>query len=287
MEGEEAGVSYGVSEWEHGGRYLIATRPVSKHERILSVPVAPTVLKTQPDTWTVQLESGKHLDFATSLPSSELLNHSCQPNCALEFAIHRGLSAGCTSAAARAAHSGDAEATHGGEAAATEEGAADTASLAAAVEMATESATDTDMGLAWSGMVNLVALRSIAPREALTFDYHTTEWDMASPFTCLCLAPGCVGTVRGYKWLTAEQREAVEPHLSPFVRELAAEAKRGGDAAAERRAMRAVAAPAPAAATARAVGAPPVTACAHADVVPERSGSDAAAAAAAPATASS
>lgn len=45
----------------------------------------------------------------------------------------------------------------------------------------------------------LVALRAIDAGEGVTFDYNTTEWDMAEPFTCHCGSAHCVGVVRGAK----------------------------------------------------------------------------------------
>ncbi len=48
----------------------------------------------------------------------------------------------------------------------------------------------------------IIALHDIAAGEGVTFDYNTTEWDMASPFACHCGAAACVGTVRGAKYLS-------------------------------------------------------------------------------------
>lgn len=45
----------------------------------------------------------------------------------------------------------------------------------------------------------LVALRTIDAGEGVTFDYNTTEWDMAEPFACHCGSARCVGVVRGGK----------------------------------------------------------------------------------------
>lgn len=63
----------------------------------------------------------------------------------------------------------------------------------------------------------MIAIRDLAPGEELTFNYNTTEWDMASPFGCGCGAPTCAGTIRGFKYLSAEQRAALKPYLSPFI----------------------------------------------------------------------
>lgn len=71
---------------------------------------------------------------------------------------------------------------------------------------------------AWIHDRVLLALRDIAPGDGVTFDYNTTEWDMASPFDCHCGSAQCVGRVRGAKHLTAEQRTRVERWLAPYLR---------------------------------------------------------------------
>lgn len=50
-------------------------------------------------------------------------------------------------------------------------------------------------------------LRKINRGEELTFNYLTTEYDMAAPFVCHCGAAYCFGLIRGYKHLSAEQQE--------------------------------------------------------------------------------
>ena len=67
----------------------------------------------------------------------------------------------------------------------------------------------------------LIALRDIAPWEDLTFDYHTTEWDLANPFACRCGASHCVGTVSGYAHLRADERARLRPFVAPHLLELA------------------------------------------------------------------
>lgn len=63
----------------------------------------------------------------------------------------------------------------------------------------------------------LVALRPIAPGDEVTFDYSTTEFDMAEPFDCRCGVPACLGRVRGYLHLTPAQRRAREGRVAPHV----------------------------------------------------------------------
>jgi hypothetical protein len=67
-----------------------------------------------------------------------------------------------------------------------------------------------------------VALRAIASGEEITFDYDSTEWDMAAPFACECGSRRCRRTIRGYRHLLPAQRAAVD--AAPHVRDLAAAA---------------------------------------------------------------
>ena len=53
----------------------------------------------------------------------------------------------------------------------------------------------------------LIAARHIEAHEALTFNYLTTEWDMAAPFQCLCQGSNCFGRISGSRYLAVEQRK--------------------------------------------------------------------------------
>ncbi|MEZ4383939.1 MAG: SET domain-containing methyltransferase [Nannocystaceae bacterium] len=73
--------------------------------------------------------------------------------------------------------------------------------------------------------LEVFALRPIAAGEQVTFNYNICEWEMCSPFTCACGSPRCIGEIRGYRYLTAEQRARIEPWLAPYLRgKLAAQA---------------------------------------------------------------
>jgi hypothetical protein len=75
---------------------------------------------------------------------------------------------------------------------------------------------------------DVLALHDIEPGETLTFNYNTTEWNMAEPFRCRCGSPQCLGTIRGYKHLTAAQREELFPPAAPhLLRRAAMESQRG------------------------------------------------------------
>jgi SET domain len=62
------------------------------------------------------------------------------------------------------------------------------------------------------------ALRDIAAGEGVTFDYNTTELDMAEPFQCYCGTSACVGTVRGARHLTPAQRQRVAHRLPSYLK---------------------------------------------------------------------
>jgi len=64
----------------------------------------------------------------------------------------------------------------------------------------------------------LVALRAIGKGEQVTFDYTTTEYDMACPFACHCGSPDCLRTVRGFRHLSPEQQIARAPWLAEHLR---------------------------------------------------------------------
>ncbi len=64
----------------------------------------------------------------------------------------------------------------------------------------------------------VIAVREIAALEGVTFDYNTTEYDMAEPFTCRCGSVHCVGTVRGARHLTPAQRARVAALLPDYLR---------------------------------------------------------------------
>jgi hypothetical protein len=50
-------------------------------------------------------------------------------------------------------------------------------------------------------------LRKISKGEECTFNYLTTEENMAEPFNCTCGAVKCFGLIRGYEHLSREQQE--------------------------------------------------------------------------------
>ncbi|MDP2959157.1 MAG: SET domain-containing protein-lysine N-methyltransferase [Longimicrobiales bacterium] len=66
--------------------------------------------------------------------------------------------------------------------------------------------------------LTLMALEDIPAGAEITFDYNTTEWEMAHPFACLCGTPACVGVVRGYRHLDDAARGRLLPFLAEHLR---------------------------------------------------------------------
>ena len=64
----------------------------------------------------------------------------------------------------------------------------------------------------------LMARRRIQPWEEVTFDYDTTEYDMAEPFPCRCGSPSCRGLIRGFRHLDPTQRRRLRARLAPHLR---------------------------------------------------------------------
>jgi hypothetical protein len=62
------------------------------------------------------------------------------------------------------------------------------------------------------------AARDIAAGEELTFFYPSTEWEMASPFICLCGAANCIHVVAGARFLPLSTLE--QHFLNRHIREL-------------------------------------------------------------------
>lgn len=72
--------------------------------------------------------------------------------------------------------------------------------------------------------LNLVSLRRIRKGEELTYHYCTSDWNdvhllQDHSFTCKCSARNCIGKVKGFRYLTPEQKRKLRPLLSPFLME--------------------------------------------------------------------
>ncbi len=64
----------------------------------------------------------------------------------------------------------------------------------------------------------MIATRDLAPGDELTFFYPSTEWEMSSPFICLCGAANCIHVVAGARFLPLS---TLEHHfLNEHIRQL-------------------------------------------------------------------
>lgn len=64
---------------------------------------------------------------------------------------------------------------------------------------------------------DVIALRDLVPMEDVTFNYNTTEENMAEPFACHCGSARCEGTIRGARHLAAADRERLRPFMAPHL----------------------------------------------------------------------
>ncbi len=72
--------------------------------------------------------------------------------------------------------------------------------------------------------LELVSLRKITPGEELSFNYLTSEWDMAAPFACQCGACDRLGgrpgprLIRGFRHLSPGEQDLLAPLAPPHLR---------------------------------------------------------------------
>ncbi|MFI5208068.1 MAG: SET domain-containing protein-lysine N-methyltransferase [Gemmatimonadales bacterium] len=64
---------------------------------------------------------------------------------------------------------------------------------------------------------DLVAVRPVRAGDEITYNYNTSEWELAEPFECRCGSPDCERTIRGFKYLGAAERERIKPLLTPHL----------------------------------------------------------------------
>ena len=62
----------------------------------------------------------------------------------------------------------------------------------------------------------LKALRDIETDEEITFNYMTSEWELSSPFACLCNMPSCLKVIQGFKHVS-QTKMSLKPLLSPYL----------------------------------------------------------------------
>ncbi|EPY35149.1 hypothetical protein AGDE_07563 [Angomonas deanei] len=66
--------------------------------------------------------------------------------------------------------------------------------------------------------LDCLALRDINEGELISFNYLTTEWDMNSPFRCVCESANCFGKIAGFKYLNSVQRQQLWSLCSPAIK---------------------------------------------------------------------
>ncbi|KAG5467039.1 hypothetical protein LSCM1_01219 [Leishmania martiniquensis] len=74
---------------------------------------------------------------------------------------------------------------------------------------------------AMNNMIECQALRPIKAGELIAFNYNATEWDMSTPFRCLCGSQQCVYEIRGFKHLSQAQRALLQRQATPAIKALA------------------------------------------------------------------
>ncbi|MBI2022958.1 SET domain-containing protein [Candidatus Giovannonibacteria bacterium] len=64
------------------------------------------------------------------------------------------------------------------------------------------------------------AIKNIPKNCEITFNYNTTEFDMAkygTDFICICGSKKCLGEIKGFKYLSMKQKIQLKPYLSTFL----------------------------------------------------------------------
>jgi len=61
------------------------------------------------------------------------------------------------------------------------------------------------------------ALRDIQRGEEVKVNYAATEYEMHDSFRCDCGSSACLQMIRGFKFLTRDQRLELKPYLAPYL----------------------------------------------------------------------
>lgn len=64
----------------------------------------------------------------------------------------------------------------------------------------------------------LRALRDIEKGEEIRYNYMTTEYVLHEKFICDCGSRQCYKNVKGFKYLSRDQKLKLKPYLSPYLR---------------------------------------------------------------------
>jgi hypothetical protein len=63
----------------------------------------------------------------------------------------------------------------------------------------------------------VISRKTIEFGQDITFNYNTTEFDMAEPFDCRCGSDGCTGLVQGFRHLPEGERRRLRPWLATHL----------------------------------------------------------------------
>ena len=66
--------------------------------------------------------------------------------------------------------------------------------------------------------MTLIALREIHAGQEITYNYCTTEYDMASPFKCVCGSDVCYGEIKGFRYLPKAKQQELVGTLAPYLK---------------------------------------------------------------------
>ncbi|MDQ3233123.1 MAG: SET domain-containing protein-lysine N-methyltransferase [Pseudobdellovibrionaceae bacterium] len=68
--------------------------------------------------------------------------------------------------------------------------------------------------------LEIIAVKPIKKGEEVTFNYLSSEWEMASPFQCQCGSDDCHGSVQGFRHLSMDQKLQLADLALPYLRRL-------------------------------------------------------------------
>ncbi len=71
--------------------------------------------------------------------------------------------------------------------------------------------------------LNLVALKDIQIGKELSFNYNTAEYDLINmvkncSFKCNCGSKKCIGEIKGFRYLSLEQKNKIQKFISLFLK---------------------------------------------------------------------
>ena len=68
--------------------------------------------------------------------------------------------------------------------------------------------------------MSLITLKNINENEEVVFHYCTTEYEMSSPFKCLCGSKKCLLEIKGFRYLPKEKKKELFSQLAPHLKKI-------------------------------------------------------------------